>query len=239
MVLSASCFPDESRPHLITRTIRRPKSPADFLCLLAAEPKRRQQSATKLSASLVLNGGRNAVESRASSIPRDEEPPRETTEKIVKKFVLAVAFASAFAAGAIAQTSGLAPRDPPFGKGDASNDTMNEPNSTGTTHGASNQNLLPREPAFGKGNAGNDSMHEPNSAGSKYSYSSGNQIPPRDPPFGKGDADNDTTHLPSSATTRGMASDGTGQSTKKSAATKSAMKKDATKKDAAPKTDTN
>ena len=85
-------------------------------------------------------------------------------------------------------------------------------------------------------------MHEPNAAGSKYSYSSGNQIPPRDPPFGKGDADNDTSHLPSSATTRGMASDGATKSTKKNAATKSAMKKDTTKKDApkdaAPKTDT-
>jgi hypothetical protein len=209
------------------------------LCLLAAEPKRRQQSATKLSASLVLNGGRNAVESRTSSIPRDEEPPRETTEKIVKKFVLAVAFASAFVAGAIAQTSGLAPRDPPFGKGDASNDTMNEPSSAGSAHGYRTSELPPRDPPFGKGNPGNDGMHEPNSAGSKYSYSPGNQIPPRDPPFGKGDADNDTTHLPSSATTRGMASDGTGTSTKKNAATKSAMKKDATKKDAAPKTDTN
>ena len=127
----------------------------------------------------------------------------------MKKLVLAVAFASAFAASAIAQTSGLAPRDPPFGKG----------------------------------NAGNDSMHEPNSAGSKYGYSSENQISPRDPPFGKGDAGNDTSHLPSSATTRGMASDDTGKSTKKNAATRSAMKKDATKKgsapkDTAPKTDT-
>ena len=112
---------------------------------------------------------------------------------------------------------------------------MNEPNSTGTTHGASNQNLLPREPAFGKGNADNDTMHEPNSAGSKYSYSPGNPISPRDPPFGKGDADNDTSHLPSSATTRGMASDGATKSTKKNAATKSAMKKDTTKKDSAPK----
>jgi hypothetical protein len=117
---------------------------------------------------------------------------------------------------------------------------MNEPNSTGTTHGASNQNLLPREPAFGKGNADNDTMHEPNSAGSKYSYSSGNQTPPRDPPFGKGDADNDTSHLPSSATARGASTD---TSKPKKSATRSAMKKDTTKKDgapkdAAPKTDT-
>ena len=111
--------------------------------------------------------------------------------------------------------------------------------AAGSAHGYRTSELPPRDPPFGKGNPGNDGMHEPNSAGSKYSYSPGNQIPPRDPPFGKGDADNDTTHLPSSATTRGMASDGTGTSTKKNAATKSAMKKDATKKDAAPKTDTN
>jgi hypothetical protein len=157
----------------------------------------------------------------------------------VKKLVLAVAFASAFAASAIAQTSGLAPRDPPFGKGDVSNDTMNEPSSAGSAHGSRTSDLSPRDPPFGKGNAGNDSMHEPNSAGSKYGYSSENQISPRDPPFGKGDAGNDTSHLPSSATTRGMASDGTGKSTKKNAkmdvTTRSAMKKDATKKDSAPK----
>jgi len=100
----------------------------------------------------------------------------------VKKFLLAAAFASVFAASAIAQ-NGLAPRDPPFGKGNLSNDTMHEPNSAGPAYNSDNS-LSPRDPPFGKGNAGNDTMHEPSSYGSSRTTSQ--SIPPRDPPFGKG-----------------------------------------------------
>jgi hypothetical protein len=56
--------------------------------------------------------------------------PCRTTERIVKKFLLAIALTSAFAAGAIAQSdSSIPPRDPPFGKGNSGNDSMHEPNS--------------------------------------------------------------------------------------------------------------
>lgn len=83
----------------------------------------------------------------------------------MKKFVLAIVFASALTASAIAQTSGVAPRDPPFGKGDAGNDTMHEPSSAGSArHSASDQSIPPRDPPFGKGDAGNDTSHLPSSA---------------------------------------------------------------------------
>jgi hypothetical protein len=100
----------------------------------------------------------------------------------VKKFLLAAAFTSLFAAGAIAQ-NGLSPRDPPFGKGDLSNDTMHEPNSAGPAYN-SNNGLSPRDPPFGKGNAENDTMHQPNSA--RAAHTSSQSILPKDPPFGKG-----------------------------------------------------
>lgn len=84
----------------------------------------------------------------------------------MKKFILAIAFASTVTASATAQTSGLAPRDPPFGKANLDNDTMHEPSSAGSAHGAStsDQSLPPRDPPFGKATTGNDSMHLPSSA---------------------------------------------------------------------------
>ncbi len=92
----------------------------------------------------------------------------------MKKFVLAIAFASALATGAIAQTSGVAPRDPPFGKGDAGNDTMHQASSAGSArHSASNQSIPPRDPPFGKGNAGNDTSHLPSSATTRGMASDG------------------------------------------------------------------
>src|SRR5580704_5398217 len=110
---------------------------------------------------------------------------RTTSEKIVKKLLLAAAFTSVFSIGAIAQTSNqsIPPRDPPFGKGNADNDTMRLPSSAGIAH-SSNQSIPPRDPPFGKGNAGNDTMHLPSSA--TTAHSSDQIIPPRDPPFGKG-----------------------------------------------------
>jgi hypothetical protein len=49
----------------------------------------------------------------------------------MRTFVLAAVFASALTAGAIAQTYGPSiPRDPPFGKGNADNDTFHQPSQT-------------------------------------------------------------------------------------------------------------
>ena len=52
----------------------------------------------------------------------------------MKKLLLAVALTSVFASGAIAQSSNP-PRDPPFGKGNADNDTLHQPNSADSWHG--------------------------------------------------------------------------------------------------------
>jgi len=104
---------------------------------------------------------------------------RNTSEKIVKKFLLAAAFTSVFSVGAIAQSS--PPRDPPYGKGNADNDSMHLPSGTGNAH-SSNQNP-PRDPPYGKGNADNDTTHLPSGTGNTHSS---NQNPPRDPPYGKG-----------------------------------------------------
>ena len=56
------------------------------------------------------------------------------TETIVRTFLLVAAFASALTAGAIAQTydPSIPPRDPPFGKGNADNDTFHLPSQAGT-----------------------------------------------------------------------------------------------------------
>ena len=50
----------------------------------------------------------------------------------MRTFLLAVAFASALTAGAIAQTydSSIPPRDPAFGKGNADNDTFHQLSET-------------------------------------------------------------------------------------------------------------
>ena len=110
---------------------------------------------------------------------------RNTPEKIVKKFLLAAAFTSLLSVGAIAQTSNqsIPPRDPPFGKGNADNDTMHRPSAAGFSH-ISDQSIPPRDPPFGKGNADNDTMHRPSAA--DFTHTSHQSIPPRDPPFGKG-----------------------------------------------------
>jgi hypothetical protein len=109
---------------------------------------------------------------------------RNTSEKIVKKFLLAAAFTSVFSVGAIAQTSNqsIPLRDPPFGKGNADNGTMHLPSSAAIAQ-TSNQSIPPRDPPFGKGNADNDAMHLPSSAAT--AHSSDQIISPRDPPFGK------------------------------------------------------
>jgi hypothetical protein len=62
----------------------------------------------------------------------------EITELIVRKLLLAAAFASALTSGALAQTpdSSVPPRDPPFGKAALGNDTMHLPSSAGTRSAA-------------------------------------------------------------------------------------------------------
>ena len=57
-------------------------------------------------------------------------------ESTVKKLLFAAIFASAFTAGAIAQTydSSIPPRDPAFGKGNADNDTFHLPSQAGATN---------------------------------------------------------------------------------------------------------
>lgn len=61
----------------------------------------------------------------------------------MRTFVLAAVFASALTAGAMAQTydPSIPPRDPPFGKGNADNDTFHQPSqsnigSWGTAYGS-------------------------------------------------------------------------------------------------------
>jgi len=60
----------------------------------------------------------------------------------MRTFVLAAIFASALTAGAMAQTydPSIPPRDPPFGKGNADNDTFHQPSqaigSWGTAYGS-------------------------------------------------------------------------------------------------------
>lgn len=64
----------------------------------------------------------------------------------MKKILLAAAFASALTAGAIAQTSdqSILPRDPPFGKGNADNDTFHQPYAGNRAfYGYSDQNIAP------------------------------------------------------------------------------------------------
>jgi hypothetical protein len=57
---------------------------------------------------------------------------RKITEAMMRTLVLAAVFASALTAGAMAQTydSSIPPRDPPFGKGNADNDTFHQPSQT-------------------------------------------------------------------------------------------------------------
>jgi hypothetical protein len=63
---------------------------------------------------------------------------RKIIEAIMRTFLLAAVFASALTAGAIAQTydPSIPPRDPPFGKGNADNDTFHQPGQTDTWRNA-------------------------------------------------------------------------------------------------------
>ena len=110
----------------------------------------------------------------------------------MKKLILAAALISALAACSAAPSApnladqGVPPRDPPFGKGLASNDAANQPSSAGAGY-TSSQVIPPRDPPFGRGNSGNDTMHQPSGGLTAQNYGSSDQsIPPRDQPFGKG-----------------------------------------------------
>ena len=119
---------------------------------------------------------------------------QQSSEGPLKKLVLIAALGAVLGGCSAAQNtpqadSGLAPRDPPFGKGLASNDTMHLPSGSGTSqsYGRSSYQIPPRDPPFGKGLASNDTMHLPSGDDASQSYSqSSDPIPPRDPPFGKG-----------------------------------------------------
>lgn len=67
----------------------------------------------------------------------------------MRTILLAAVFASALTAGAIAQTSdqSIPPRDPPFGKGNAENDTFHLP-SGGSRYFYSDQNIAPGYSSF-------------------------------------------------------------------------------------------
>jgi hypothetical protein len=69
----------------------------------------------------------------------------------MRTFLLAAVFASALTAGAIAQTydPSISPRDPPFGKGNAENDTFHQPSQSsiagwGTAYGSMTYGEAPR-----------------------------------------------------------------------------------------------
>lgn len=104
----------------------------------------------------------------------------------MKKFVLAAALASAFTAGAVAQTYGTSnypPRDDPYGKPMGNNgDTMHQPSSGTITRRT--ESIPPREEPFGKP-MGNDSRRDPDSGTVGRDYNPSGIIPERDEPFGK------------------------------------------------------
>jgi len=109
--------------------------------------------------------------------------------KIVKQFLAVAVLASTLAACAVAPSSNMAdrgnpPRDPPFGKGNASNDTLHQPSGGALASNSSGQSIPPRDPPFGKGDQSNDTLHQP--SGGTFTASPSDPIPPRDQPFGKG-----------------------------------------------------
>jgi hypothetical protein len=64
----------------------------------------------------------------------------------MKTILLAIALASTLVSGAMAQTAdpSIPPRDPPFGKGNADNDTFHQPYSaTRNAYGYSDQFMVP------------------------------------------------------------------------------------------------
>ena len=75
----------------------------------------------------------------------------------MKKVVLVAALGSVLAGCSVAQTTptanaGLEPRDPPYGKGNAGNDTMNQAGGStgGQGYGTSSYPIPPRDPPYGK-----------------------------------------------------------------------------------------
>jgi hypothetical protein len=67
----------------------------------------------------------------------------------MKTILLAAALASTLMSGAIAQSAdySISPRDPPFGKGNADNDTFHQPYSgSRNAYGYSNQFISPGYP---------------------------------------------------------------------------------------------
>ena len=111
-------------------------------------------------------------------------------ENTVKQFLLVAMLAFSLSACMVATSSNVAdqgsnpPRDPPFGRGNAANDTLHQPSGGTLSSNSSGQSIPPREPPFGKGDQSNDTLHQP--SGGAFTASPSDPIPPRDQPFGKG-----------------------------------------------------
>ena len=108
----------------------------------------------------------------------------------VKQFLLVAMLACSLSACMVATSSNVAdqgsgpPRDQPFGKGNAGNDTLHQPSGGALAANSSGQSIPPRDPPFGKGDQSNDTLHQPSSG--TLTASPSDPIPPRDQPFGKG-----------------------------------------------------
>ena len=118
----------------------------------------------------------------------------------MRKLVLIAALGSLLGACSVAETThqadaGLMPRDPPYAKGDASNDTFHQQGQASAAYASNSAPIPPRDPPYAKGDASNDTFHVPGQAPAAYASNSA-PIPPRDPPYAKGDASNDTFHVP-------------------------------------------
>ncbi|WP_298259685.1 hypothetical protein [Bradyrhizobium sp.] len=84
----------------------------------------------------------------------------------MKKLFLIAALGSLLAACSVAETThqanaDLVPRDPPFAKGNASNDTFHLPGQAPTANASNSAPIPPRDPPYAKGNASNDTFHSP------------------------------------------------------------------------------
>ena len=83
-------------------------------------------------------------------------PANDDWRKHVKQFVLVAALGCAMMACSAAQTYSasshqlIPPRDPPYGKGNAGNDTMHRPSGSATYSPSSNEVIPPRDPPFGR-----------------------------------------------------------------------------------------
>ena len=101
-----------------------------------------------------------------SQPPVPNPEPASDPEESVKKLLLIAALGSLLAACSVAETThqadaGLMPRDPPYAKGNASNDTFHQAGQAPVTYAANSAPIPPRDPPYAKGDASNDTFHLP------------------------------------------------------------------------------